>query len=394
MKTPSALQDWLTPLGAAVPMIILPIVILSIPVTAASEMGLSSAELSSWIVSLYGLPAALGIILSHRYQQPLLFTGNVFIMIFIASLEGRHPYPELVGATMLAGLAVIASSTLGLTDLLSRLIPPPIVLGLLAGAVLPYVADVFTFLDDEPAIIGSMFVAWLLGQGLPGTRVPPILLAAVTGITAAAIAGRIGSVPEEMPLPSLVLIRPELTIETIVAITPIMLILLTLQSNVPSMVFLQTQGYRPPEQRLGVMSGINTVIASIIGPTGVSLSLPATSMVAGPDAGNPRYRHRAVYISSAAILLIVLLSGAAADLTTILPLELLLAIAGLAVVGVLAHALHEVTRGPLRLGPLLAFAASLSEISLLGFGPFFWGLVIGTGVSHLLERDALKKLRA
>jgi benzoate membrane transport protein len=46
------------------------------------------------------------------------------------------------------------------------------------------------------------------------------------------------------------------------------------------------------------------------------------------------------------------------------------------------------------LGPLFAFAIALSEISLRGFGPFFWALVIGIGISLLLERDGLRKLRS
>ena len=53
-----------------------------------------------------------------------------------------------------------------------------------------------------------------------------------------------------------------------------------------------------------------------------------------------------------------------------------------------------VTRGPLVLGPLFAFAIALSKISFLGLGPFFWSLVIGMLVSLLLERKPLEALRA
>jgi predicted benzoate:H+ symporter BenE len=42
---------------------------------------------------------------------------------------------------------------------------------------------------------------------------------------------------------------------------------------------------------------------------------------------------------------------------------------------------------------LFAFAVALSDISLLGFGNYFWALVLGTGVSLLLERDAFRALR-
>ena len=126
----------------------------------------------------------------------------------------------------------------------------------------------------------------------------------------------------------------------------------------------------------------------------VSLSLPATALVAGAEAGEHQLRHRAVYLASGPVLLIALLAGIAADVPAIIPLPLLLTLAGLAVVDLLASALQQITRGPLLLGPLFAFAIALSEISLLGFGPFFWALVIGMGISLLLERDGLQMLRS
>jgi benzoate membrane transport protein len=56
--------------------------------------------------------------------------------------------------------------------------------------------------------------------------------------------------------------------------------------------------------------------------------------------------------------------------------------------------LQEVTKGPLVLGPLIAFAISLSQLELFGFGRFFWALVLGLAVSWLLERDGMRSSRS
>ena len=58
-------------------------------------------------------------------------------------------------------------------------------------------------------------------------------------------------------------------------------------------------------------------------------------------------------------------------------------------IGVLAGTLQEALRGPLVLGPLLAFAVAISHLSYLGLGALFWSLVIGTATSWLLERPHL-----
>lgn len=386
-------NPWLVSIGTAIPMMILPLVVLSIPVSVAARIGLSSEEFSSWVLALYGVPAVAGIIFSYRYQQPLLFTGNVFIMIFFASVGEDFSYTDFVGASILAGVIVTIVSLLGMVDRLSRVIPPPVVLGLLAGAVLPYVVDVFSMLDDEPLMIGGMVIAFLASLRFLDSRVPAVLPALVAGTLLAAFSGNLGGLPDTVRPPSIVLLAPTASVESIIALTPVLVMLLTVQANVPSIVFLRTEGYAPPERPLNTLSGVITSVVSFIGPTGVSLSLPATSLVAGSHAGERRYRHRAVYLSSAAVVALALLSGIAVELTSILPLDLMLAIAGLAIIGMLVNALREVTSGPLTLGPIFAFAISLSDISLLGFGPFFWALLAGAGISMLLEGDALRTLR-
>ena len=63
-------------------------------------------------------------------------------------------------------------------------------------------------------------------------------------------------------------------------------------------------------------------------------------------------------------------------------------------VGVLAEALGEMMRGPLLVGPQFAFVAASSHLTLVGLGPLFWALVIGTAISLVLEAGALRELRA
>jgi len=394
MLSSDILRRWLPALGTAIPLIILFIAVLSIPLAAAQEMRLSEAETSSWILVVYGLPGLLGLVLAIRYRQPLLLTGNVFVLIFIASLGARLSYPELVGASIVAGASVVLISALGFTGRLAAWIPAPIVLGLLAGAVMPFVSRIFTSLGDAPALVGGAFLAYLLGHRYLGARLPAILPALVVGLAIAALTGELGQVPARSPLPAPTLTTPVFSVHAIATATPVLVILITLQSNLPSVVFLRNQEYHPPERVIDTVSGVGTLVGSLLGPTAVSLSLPATALAAGPEAGEHQLRHRSVYLASGALVLIGVLAGIAADLPEIIPLPLLLALAGLAVVSVLANALQQIAQGPLLLGPLFAFAIALSEISMLGFGPFFWALVIGTGISLLFERDELQMLRS
>lgn len=379
--------------GAAVSLTVVFIVALSIPLAAASSMGLSPAQIIGWIVALYGVSGILTVVLVARYRQPLLVTGNIFVLIFIASLGAELAWAELVGAAVVAGAAVLLIGLTGLTDRLAGWVPAPVVYGLLAGAVMPFVRDMFTGLGEATVIIGGTLVAYVLGRLLLEPRLPAILPALVAGVAITVFATGFGAAPGRFALPVPELTAPVFSLRAIATATPVMVVLITLQANVPSLVFLRAQAFRPPERTISVLSGAGTLLGSLLGPMGVSLSLPATALTAGPDAGPHHLRHTAAYLAGGAAIVVALLAGVAADLETVVPEALLTVLVGLAVLGVLVDAVRQVASGPLLLGPVLAFAIALSDLSLFGLGRFFWALVIGLAVSLVLEREGLAVLR-
>lgn len=174
---------------------------------------------------------------------------------------------------------------------------------------------------------------------------------------------------------------------------PVLIVLMTLQTNVPSVIYLQEQGYDPPERLINVATGGTTAAGALFGPIAVSVALGAIPIVGGPSAGPLKDRHRAASLGSVLPLVFALGATLAAPLAMFVPTELILTVAGLALIDILISALADVVRGPLRLGPVVTFAVVLSDISLLGLGPFFWSLVLGTGFSLLLERDGWVRLR-
>jgi benzoate membrane transport protein len=393
MSSSSRLQSWLPALGAAIPAIILFVNVLSLVLTGAHALQLPQTETASWILVLYSLPGLLGLLLTIRYRQPLVLTGNVFMIIFVASLGDQMTYPELIGASILAGIGIALLGGLGLMGWLAAWIPAPIVMGLLAGAILPFVRNIFTSLGSDPVLVGGTVLAYLLSRRFLGTRLPAILPALIVGLIVAALTGQIGQVSTSLALPRPVVTAPVFSLRAIATATPVLVILIMLQANLPSVIFMQNQGYEPPERVINLLGGVGTVFGSLLGPTGISLALPPTALVAGPAAGEVPQRYRAAYVAGGALVVIGLLAGFAADLPTIIPLSLLLTLAGLSLVDVLTNALQQIMKGPLVLGPIFTFVISLSQISLFGFGPFFWSLVLGIGVSLLLEPDQFRQLR-
>jgi benzoate membrane transport protein len=384
--------EWSQSFGISLAMVTLASSLIAVPLSAAGQLKLADGQVTAWVMTIYTVPCILGMFLTLIYKQPLLLTGNIFVLIFIVSLQGRVPFAELAGASIVAGAAVVAITALGLAERLSQIIPEPVVVGLLAGSTLPFVAGIFTGMTAEPVVIGAAFLAYILGRKYLDARVPSVFLAMLVGIAAAGLLGKFGGGGgSEGAFP--ILTAPVFSWNAILTATPVMVVLIVLQSNVPSLIFLRGEQYHPPARLLDYVSGVGTMASSFLGPAGLSLSLPATAIVAGSDAGPHRHRYRAVVLSYAIFLALTPLAAYAAGAAGVLPLELLVAIAGLAVIGVLGMALKRISGGPLMLGPLVAFAVAVSDVSMLGLGPYFWSLAFGVAVSWILERDGIRELR-
>ena len=389
-----ALARFAQPLAAAVPIAIFCAAAVALPLAAAEALGLSSRQTGAWILALYGIPGLISIALTLVFRQPLFVAWHTGVLVFIASLGRDIAYPELLGGLMVAGLAVATLGALGLTTRVASLVPTPIVFGVVAGNVLPFVVGTFNALGKEVVLVGGALVAYLLGRRFLSSRLPPILPALLVGIALASATGRVHALPRGWVWPQFSVTRPSFSAAAILTVVPVVVPLIALHSNLTAVAYIRSENYDPPGRAIEIATGVGTAVASILGPSPVCMGSLLTPLAAGPEAGERSVRPWAVY--GGAVFLLVVAMGAAvvADLPTMLPLPLLLAVAGLALLGVLGQALGEMTMGPLRFGPIVAFAVASSTLSLWGLGAAFWAITLGTLTSWLLEGDAVKDVRA
>jgi benzoate membrane transport protein len=390
---PGPMRVALTALNTSVPVLIFSVTRLSIVIAAATAMELSPVQTTSLIVGLYAVPGILTLILVAIFRLPFMMGWSTPVIVFLASVGVQATYPEILGAMIVAGIAVTVIGVLGLSARLSRLVPSSIVFGLLAGMVLPFIVRIFNDVGAHPVMIGGLVVAFLLGRRFLEPRVPAIIVALVIGLLIAGSMGRISSAPTGWSLPEVSLIMPAFSMTAILMIVPVVVIVLLVQGNLPSVVYLESQHYHPPKRLLDIVAGIGTGLGSLVGAVPVSMASMVMPLLAGPDAGPRPTRHWAAYIVATGLVTVALLGSIAAQLPAIVPISLLLAVAGLALLPVLGQALTALATGPLKLGPLFAFVVAVSEMTLLGLGPLFWALVIGLSVSMLLERKELLDAR-
>lgn len=388
------MQGLAAPLSMAIPLTIIVVAVLALPLATAQALAFTPRQTGSWIFALYAIPGVLSLVLSRVYRQPLFIGWNGLAIAFFASLAGAVPYADLLGATLVGGAVVALLGLLGLTARVAALVPAPVVFAVVAASVMPFVVGIFDAMGQEPVVIAGAFAAYVLGRRFMSARIPPILPTVVVGLALTGAAGRYGTLPDGWLAPPLTFTRPTFSAEAILTVVPVFVALIALQANLAATVYLRSQGYRPPPRVIDVATGLGSVLGAALGPAPICLVSFLTPLTAGPEAGERGVRHWSVYAIGVVAILIALGAGIAAHLPALLPLPLLLAIAGFGLVGVLAEALGEMVRGPLLIGPLFAFVAASSQLTLFGLGPLFWALIVGTCVSLLLEAGALQAMRA
>ena len=387
-------RSLLPAIGVAIPILIFSITLISLLLSVAETFGASIGQTSTLILSSYSVSSLLSLAMTRIYRQPLFFIWSSTGIIFIASFADIYSYAEMLGATFVAGAAVLILGILGLSSWLARLIPLSIVLGVLAGLVMPFVVRIFSDMDAEPAIVGATVAAYLLARRLLPSRIPALLPALIIGVFVAAMLGDLHRLSADWTLPDVVVTRPQISWQAIVTVSPVLVVLMVALNNLSAVVYLRSQAYDPPARTINIAAGLCTMLLAFVAPIPINMGQFVTPLLAGPDAGAHHQRHWSVYLTSGGLLLVAFAANVAGAIPSAVPLSLLFAVAGLALISVLSNALAEMVKGPLRLGPLFAFVVASSKLFLGGFGLAFWALVIGMAVTLLLEHTEWRSVRS
>lgn len=190
IATPAASSRALLPaISMAIVIITLGIAVVTVLLAVAETFALSPGQTSSLIIASYVIPNVASVILTAIYRQPLFIGWSVMGVVFSASFAGVYTYPELLGTTMVAGAVVLLIGGLGLSARLAQAVPGSVVMGIVAALVMPFVVDIFTYLDESPLLVGTTVITYPVGRRLLPSQIPPILPALALGLAVAGATG-------------------------------------------------------------------------------------------------------------------------------------------------------------------------------------------------------------
>jgi benzoate membrane transport protein len=346
-------------------------------IQAGQAAHLTDPQISSWI---WALSIGMGVTtlgLSLAMRVPIVVAWSTpGAALLIASLPGV-PYPEAIGAFLMAALLMTAAGLTGWFDKLMKALPASIASALLAGILFRISVDVFVQAQHQTALLLAMFAAYLIGRRRwPRYAVPGVLAVGVV------LAGAMGQLHFEqfhfaVALP--VWTTPSFSLAAFVSIAVPLFIVALASQNIPGLAVLRADGYLVPASPLIAVTGIASAVLAPFGSHGINLAAITAAICTGPQAdADPRRRYMAAVVCGVGYLVMGVMAASIAALFAAFPKALVVAVAAFALLGSIANGLTVAMQTPAeRESALLTFMITASGMTLAGVGSAFWGVVGG-----------------
>ncbi len=352
---------------------------------AATTAGASPAEISSWLFAL-GLSLAITCIgFSFYYKMPVL-TGwsTPGAALLVTSLAGVS-MPEAVGAFIFAAILTIIMGATGLFERMISHVPRALTSAMLAGILLHFGINVFVAMQDQVALVLTMLITYLVGKRIFPRYV--ILLVLLMGVLSASMQGLFHVNDLHFVWTAPTFIRPVFTLSTLISVgIPLFIVTMTSQ-NIPGIAVLQNAGYKPAISPLISLTGLATLIFAPFGCFSISLAAITAAICTDKAADNdPSMRYKSTIVAGCCWLLIGIFGATVVALFFAFPRELVLGIAGIALLSSIGSCLNVALEDPVqRESSIITILICASGFSLWGIGAAFWGLILGIMSSLLLN---------
>ena len=344
---------------------------------AARHLGADQAEIASW---MWALGIGMGVTcigLSLRYRVPVVTAWSTPGAAMLIGNAAGVPLREAIGAFVVAAVLGAVAGFTGLFERAIRRIPLSLASGMLAGVLLRFGLDLFVAMQSQAAMALSMLATYLIGRRWFARYA--VIATLLVGIAIAAGGGLMHWNAVRLELARPVLMVPGLSWAALFGLAIPLFVVTMASQNVPGVAVMRASGYTVPiSPTIGWIGVVNTVLAPF-GGYALNLAAITAAICMGREAHeDPARRYPAAVAAGVFYIVIGLFGATVAAVFAAFPRELVMAIAGIALMGTIGNSLAAALREePEREAALITFLVTASGLTLGGIGASFWGLLAG-----------------
>ncbi|MDK2184608.1 benzoate/H(+) symporter BenE [Acinetobacter baumannii] len=350
---------------------------------AAQRAHVSTDMMVSWIWGISIGAAVSGIYLSIKYKTPVITAWSAPGTALLVTLFPNISLNEAVAAYITSAIVIFLIGVTGYFDKLLKWIPQDVAAGMMAGILFQFGISLFTASDSMPLIVFSMLIVFLIAKRLMPRYTMIWVLAA--GVSLSLILGKMNPVDVSFNLAIPQWISPEWTWNsTLNLAVPLILVSLTGQF-LPGMAIMKLSGYDTPAKPIITATSIASLAVACVGGITIVLASITAALCMGKDAHELKEKRYIAGIANGIFYILGgLFAGSIVMLFSLLPKELVAALAGLALLGAIATNISVAMKNDgQRDAALITFLASASGMHFLGLSSVFWGICIGV-IAHFI----------
>ncbi|WP_111854743.1 benzoate/H(+) symporter BenE [Acinetobacter oleivorans] len=350
---------------------------------AAQRAHVSTDMMVSWIWGISIGAAVSGIYLSIKYKTPVITAWSAPGTALLVTLFPNVSLNEAVAAYITSAIVIFLIGVTGYFDKLLKWIPQDVAAGMMAGILFQFGIGLFTASDSMPFIVFSMLIVFLIAKRLMPRYTMIWVLAA--GVLLSLILGKMNPVDVSFSLAIPQWISPEWTWNsTLNLAVPLILVSLTGQF-LPGMAIMKLSGYDTPAKPIITVTSIASLAVACVGGITIVLASITAALCMGKDANELKEKRYITGIANGIFYILGgLFAGSIVMLFSLLPKELVAALAGLALLGAIATNISVAMKNDSqRDAALITFLATASGMHFLGLSSVFWGICIGV-IAHFI----------
>lgn len=350
---------------------------------AAQRAHVSTDMMVSWIWGISIGAAVSGIYLSIKYKTPVITAWTAPGTALLVTLFPNVSLNEAVAAYITSAIVIFLIGVTGYFDKLLKWIPQDVAAGMMAGILFQFGIGLFTASDSMPFIVFSMLIVFLIAKRLMPRYTMIWVLAA--GVLLSLILGKMNPLDVSFSLAIPQWISPEWTWNSTLNLAiPLILVSLTGQF-LPGMAIMKLSGYNTPAKPIITVTSIASLAVACVGGITIVLASITAALCMGKDAHELKEKRYIAGIANGIFYILGgLFAGSIVMLFSLLPKELVAALAGLALLGAIATNISVAMKNDnQRDAALITFLATASGMHFLGLSSVFWGICIGV-IAHFI----------
>ena len=359
---------------------------------AAQAAQVSEAMMASWIWGVSIGAAVSGIYLSIKYKTPIITAWSAPGTALLVTVFPNMSINEAIAAYIVSAIVIFLVGATGSFDKILRWIPNGIAAGMMAGILFQFGLELFVATNTMPFIVFSMLGCYLVAKRFsPRYTMIWVLLC---GVILSVLLGKMNPVDIDLAITIPTVIWPEWTWNAVFNLAiPLILVSLTGQF-LPGMAILNLSGYDTPAKPIVSITSLASLAVACVGGITIVLAAITAALCTGKDAHELKEKRYIAGVANGIFYLLGgLLAGSIVMVFSLLPKELVAALAGLALIGAISTNITIAMKDDSqRDAALITFLATASGMSFLGLSSVFWGILIGMVAYYILSKKRLLPL--